>query len=581
MQNIKPSQTVRRQLLSALVLGSFAGAGATATGQESCCFEPAYRLECETVMQPEVVQRMRLTYETEMVEEEVTSFRPVLKTRVEEREYRVAKPVTETSFREERYTVYKPVDETSWRDETVTQTRYVQETAEREEKVTTFKPVTETQMYQQRYTVQRPVTETQMYQQQYTVQRPVTETQMRTDTVTSYRPVTTMQTQTVNAGAFVPQTTVTPGSTGVTLGWNPNAYLTPGPLGIFYRRRGAAVAVPVTTPAQVQTQMVYRPNWVQQQVAQTSYVPETQQVQRPVTVTKLQQEVVTQNVPVQVQRMQSEVVTKNVPVQRTRMVPQTTVRKIPYTVQRPITETLTRKVPVQNRRWVAEQQVRKVPVQSTRMVYETRREPITVKYYEQEEVRRKVMRPVTVPKYEPYQVTRMVPKQVVQRLPLSYVDPFSPAIRSGYSSFSPIIESTPAPTTSYSYPSTDYPGSSSIVTQPEDSSVRSNRISPDDDGVSVLEPPAQSDSSQPQSRLGDVQFGAPERDSAGDMEELEDMFDNSRGLDTLPDPRDSDEIEPPAIDSREAGFRIWRSDRLPFRSITHRVKWNPTFAREL
>jgi hypothetical protein len=196
------------------------------------------------------------------------------------------------------------------------------------------------------------------------------------------------------------------------------------------------------------------------------------------------------------------------------------------------------------------------------------------------------MRPVTVPKYEPYTDQRMVPRQVVQRLPLSYVDPFSPAIRSGYSSFSPIIESTPAPTTSYSFPSTDYPSSSSIVTEPEDSSVRSNRIAPEDDGDSVLEPPAQNDSSSPQSRLGDVQFGQPEKDDSSAREELEGMFDDSQNDDSLPDlrdsdPRDSDPIDRPEIDGREASFPYGRSAGPQFRPIAHRVTWNPTFVREL
>jgi hypothetical protein len=53
------------------------------SGQEGCCFEPAYRLQCETVMQPQTVQRYRISYETEYVPQEVTSYRPVLKTRSE------------------------------------------------------------------------------------------------------------------------------------------------------------------------------------------------------------------------------------------------------------------------------------------------------------------------------------------------------------------------------------------------------------------------------------------------------------------------------------------------------------------
>ncbi|TWU19304.1 hypothetical protein Poly21_14760 [Allorhodopirellula heiligendammensis] len=572
MQNQFFGSIFNRSSGAALLASLMTTAIPTATAQDACCFQPAYRLECETVMQPETVERMRVTYETKMVEEEVTSFRPVLKTRTEERSYKVARPVTETSYREERYTIYRPVTETSYRDETVTQTRYVDETAEREEKVTTYRPVTETQMYQQQYTVQRPVTETQMYQRQYTVQRPVVETQYQNETVTSYRPVTTVQQQTIDAGGYVPQTTVTPGSVQNVMGWNPRAYAVPGPLGIFARVQGAPVVTQAVTPPVAQTQMVYRPNYITQDIAQTSYVPESHQVQRPIQVTRMQSEVVTQNVPVQVQRMQSEVVTQNIPVQKTRMVPETTVRKVPYTIRRPITETTTRKVPVQHQRWVAEQRVRKVPVQSTRMVYETRSEPVTVKYYEQEEVRRTVLRPVTVPKYEPYTVERMVPRQVVQRLPLSYVDPFSSAISSGYSSFSPVMESA-------------------IECAPIESSsdsVRSNRVSPDD-GESVLEGPTLNDDDQPLSRMGRVEMDLPQSESSsgqgsstnGAGEQLQEMFDGNDEPQTLPDPRDGNPVETPELDARQTRWQGQSASASTIRPIAHRVQWNPIFAQEI
>ena len=420
--------------LTAAGVIAIAGGGA-AVAQDACCFEPAYRLECETEMVPQQVTKYRISYETKYVEEEQVTYRPVLKTRVEQREYRVARPVTETSYREEHYTVRKPVTETSYRNEEVTKTRYVTETAEREEKVTTYKPVVETSYREERRTVQRPVVETQMRQQQYQVQRPVVETQYQTQQYTTYRPVTTYKPQTVDAGGYVAQQVVTPGQVQYGLQWVPRAYAQPGPLGIFSINRGAAVMVPQVTPPTVQTQLAYRPNYVTQQVAQTSYVPQVQQVQRPVQVQRMETETVTQNVPVQVRRMETEVITEKVPVQKTRMVPVTTVRKVPYTVQRPVTETSTRRVPVTKTRWVTEERVRKVPVKTTRMVYETKTKPVEVQYYEQEEVRQVVKRPVTRRVCVPYTETVMVPRQVVQRMPLQYSDPFSPAIISGYSSF--------------------------------------------------------------------------------------------------------------------------------------------------
>ncbi|WP_146456819.1 hypothetical protein [Rubripirellula tenax] len=519
--------------------------------QDACCFEPEYRLQCETVMEPQTVQRFRLSYETEYVDEQVTSYRPVLKTRTEEREYKVAKPVVETSFREERFTVWKPVVETSYREESVQQTRYVNETSEREEQYVTYRPVVETSYYQQQYAVQRPVTETSYVDQQYMVQRPVVETQMQSQQYTSLRPVTSVQNQTYDAGGYVAQQVVTPGTVQQGLAYVPNAYATPGPLGIFARVRGAYAVVPQVTPPTVQTQMSYRPNYITQQVAQTSYVPETQTVQVPVQVQRMQQEVVSQRVPVQTTRMQTDMVTQNVPVQTTRMVATTEVRKVPFVVQRPITETLTRKVPVQQQRWVTEEQVRKVPVQSTRMVYETRKEPIQVQYYEQEAIVQTVRKPVQKQVYVPYNETVMVPRQMVQKMPISYYDPFSPAIVSGYSSFSPSTSSVPMGSVPYSS-SRIITDPSPVVTQPADSM-----------GSSVLESP-QSYNAEPESRLQSVERKPLETPSPSEPSANESS------------PSDADELLPPALNApktddggttaTEAGWRI---------------RWNPIYARDV
>ena len=51
-------------------------ASSPANAQEGCCFEPTYRLQCETVMQPQTVQKYRLSYETEYVPQEVTKLSP-------------------------------------------------------------------------------------------------------------------------------------------------------------------------------------------------------------------------------------------------------------------------------------------------------------------------------------------------------------------------------------------------------------------------------------------------------------------------------------------------------------------------
>ena len=513
-----------------------------ANAQAPSCFEPSYRLNYETVMQPQTIQRFRKSYSTEFVDQQVTRMRPVLKTRTEEREYRVARPVTETKYREEEYTVWKPVVETSMHDETYTQTQYVTETAERQQQYTTFKPVVETQFYDQRYAVQRPITETQYYQQRYAVQRPVTETQMRTQQYTTLRPVTTVQNRTVDAGGYVAEQTVLPGQVRYGTGWQRGAYATPGPLGFFARLRGAPVYTQQYTPPTVQTQYSYRPNYIQQQFARTSYMPEVQQVQVPVQVQKMQTDIVTQNVPVQRTRLQTDYYTQKVPVQTTRMVPVTEVRKVPYVVQRPVTRTLTRKVPVQQQKWVTETKVRKIPVQSTRMVYETHKQPVQVQYYDTEQITETVRTPVTREQFVPYTEQIMVPRQVVTRTPLAYHDPFSPAIvHAGYSSFAGNIAT--------SIPST------SIVSQPETPSELSAPQNFDSRPRTVMK--AVISDPEPEPTTSDSDSGS-DSDPTKDDDFLE-----------LSDPRDGDPIKQPTLSEPNVIEAAWR------------VKWNSSLAREI
>lgn len=318
----------------------------------------------------------------------------------------------------------------------------------------------------------------------------------------------------------------------------------------------------MVTPPTVQNQLVFQSNPVTQQVAQTSFVNEVQQTQVPVQVMRMQNETVTSQVPVQVMRMQnetvtqqvpvqvtrmvSETVTQQVPVQTTRMVPTVETRRVPVTVQRPVTETLTRQVPVQQTRWVTEEQVRRVPVTSTRIEYETRREPIEVKFYEQERVVQKVRRPVTRQIYVPYTETVMVPRQVVQRTPLSYYDPFSPAIISGYSSFGDTSVSSPTA-----------PAADSSVRDSAGGDVSSQKPDADADlGPSLLEGPANAtDEAKP--KLQSVEVTPLPNGTREDVESPSD---------SKAEPSDSDELSAPALDADSASYRI---------------RYRPLFIREI
>ena len=267
----------RRSRRYALLMALAAGAalpllgGTTArahqvVGQDACCFQPAYRLQCETVLEPQTETAYRVEWETVPETREVTETVMRRKTRIEQREYTVARPVTETSYKDEQYTVMRPVLETLYREVQRPETKIVTETSERVQQVTTY----------------RPVVETQVQQRQYQVQRPVVETSYKTQAYTTYRPVTTVQNQVVDAGGYVPQQVVVPGTAGYALTWVPRAYQTTGPLGILAVNRGGLFWTPTATPPTVQTQLAYKPNYVNQQVAQTQYVPQTVQEQVPV-----------------------------------------------------------------------------------------------------------------------------------------------------------------------------------------------------------------------------------------------------------------------------------------------------------
>lgn len=558
----------RRLALASLILATATTGVSADVAAQGVCGAPAYSVQRETVLRPQVVQRYRLQPQTEYVEKEVVSFRPVTKTRYEERSYRVAKPIVETSMREEVYSVLKPIVETSMREETVQTTRMVEETREREETVTTFKPVVETQMYQRQYQVNRPVTETSYYDQTYAVNRPVTETVMQNQTVTTMRPVTTTQQQVVDAGGYVAETSVTPGQLQYQSAYVPRTHAVLGPLGLLAYPRGSYTQVPTVSQPQVQTQLSYRPNYITQQTQQTQLVPQTQQVQVPVQVNRIQTEYQTQRVPVQQTRFQSETITQNVPVQTTRMVPTTEVRRIPYMVTRPVTETSTRKVPVQQTRYVREEKVRKVPVQTTRMTYETRSEKVAVNYTENERVVRKVLTPVQSQVCVPYEETVMVPTQISSRVPFAYNDPFSPAIVSGYSSIGSgetVIDS------GYS---SGYPYDSSIESIETSSS---NRVAPDS---AVVQPDGEDTNDDEAELRGAATFDTEPKTK---METIRSQFESesidSGGSGNGLDNEDMQELLPPRLDSEGSPFGQDK-DSVGV-SAGHRINWRPQFSREI
>ena len=282
-------------------------------------------------------QTYRIVYQTVYEQRQYTAYRVEYETVCDERQVTTYKPIWETAVRENRYTVARPVMETSQREET--------------------------------YTVQRPVYETAEREERYTVMKPVYETAYRTQCRTVLKPVTTYRTQYVDRGCYREQTVLKPSLPATRLAWQSGTCTVDPVTGrSIYQRPGLYwVQKPQGT---YEVQKVWCPNVVAQQVAQTSYVPQT--------------------------------VSEQVPVQVCKYVPEQVCRKVPVRVCRMVTEQVTRKVPVTTCRTVYEERVEKVPYQVCRMVAEQR----TIRV------------PRTVEKRIPMTYTCKVPRMVCYRVPL-------------------------------------------------------------------------------------------------------------------------------------------------------------------
>ncbi|MEM6470410.1 MAG: hypothetical protein AAF802_12710, partial [Planctomycetota bacterium] len=136
-----------------------------------------------------------------------------------------------------------------------------------------------------------------------------------------------------------------------------------------------------------------------------------------------------------------------------------------------------------------------------------------------------VNRPVTQQVMRPFEEVVSVPRQIMQRVPVDYYDPFGSAITIGHSTFRQ-PSSLPAP-------------SSAIIEQPNSDQIRLNRPEIFD--------------SEPQTGLKGFQ-SSPSDDSTNRELELS----NPQG--------DTEEIVTPDADILDAGYRI---------------KWTPRLARSI
>ncbi len=145
-----------------------------------------------------------------------------------------------------------------------------------------------------------------------------------------------------------------------------------------------------------------QPILIPQQVARTSYVPETVQVQKPVQVTQYVEQVETRRVPVQVTKTSSEI----------------QVVKTPVTVQKPVTRIRTERVPFQNVKYKEEIMVRRVPVTETTYQRVEQVEPYEVEVCRWVAETKEVQVPRTVTRRVEYSVDQLVPETVMSQVPL-------------------------------------------------------------------------------------------------------------------------------------------------------------------
>ena len=276
------------------VISVLAAMASPALAQVSC--GPTYRIVYQTVYDQRQYTAYRIEHETVYDEHQVTTYKPVWETAVRENRYTVAKPVTETSVREEYYTVQKPV----------------YETAEREER--------------------------------YTVMKPVYETSYRNECHTVLQPVVSYQTRYVDQGCYSDQVVLKPGLPITRLSWqSASCAVDPATGQTVYQRPGLYWTQ--TPRGQYEVQHVWHPNVVAQQVAQTTYVPQTVTQQIPVQVCKYVPEQVVRKVPVQVCRMETEQRVRQVPVTTCKMVYEERVDRVPYQVCMTVAEQKTVQVP--------------------------------------------------------------------------------------------------------------------------------------------------------------------------------------------------------------------------------------------
>ena len=368
----------------------------------------SYKLVPKTVLEKKPVKVIRWVDETVMEKQKVTSYKKVWQTETRERRKTEYKPVRKTSQREERTVVRKPIVETRYR--------------KRETRKTTYETVTE--MRDEQYTVRKPIIETEMREERVTVRKPVTENLIEVQRTTNFRPVIT------NKTVYVPQdnglqqlSTVSDPNRRPRLQWLPAGYHTDPVTGQAIYRRGGFYWVPQAT-----TVASTVPTLVPQEIAETSYVPETTETRKPVQVTRFVEQTELRKVPVEVHRTVESVET----------------RKVPVTIQVPKTSIVVEDIPYTETVYRDEVTVKMVPFTETTYEKVETVEPYTVEVPRWIQETSEVEVPRVVRKRVETEVLQDIPRTVMYRVPLDIcgneIGPPEPVYQESVSSSLPATE---------------------------------------------------------------------------------------------------------------------------------------------
>jgi hypothetical protein len=193
------------------------------------------------------------------------------------------------------------------------------------QEVTTYRLQHETHYRKETRVSYKEVWEQKEQVRRYVVQKPVYETAHRDENYVTYEPQTTFRTEYEDRGQWEEQQVCQPGVVVNRPVFHPGGWVVDPLTGLMYFQPGGYSIIAEQTPAQMVTQRTWKPNVVEVQKPQTTYV----------------EKVVTKKVPYQTLKYVEELKEERTPVQVCKRVPVYETVDVPYQVEKcvPVRET--------------------------------------------------------------------------------------------------------------------------------------------------------------------------------------------------------------------------------------------------